>query len=373
MKKSIYTMISAMILVSAMVVTLLAGFCFADETDAADAETVKTEAVETEAAETEAMDADTAETETEKSEVPAYDYMVLVNKTHKLPEDWESVVDLVEAENKYGDTYLVEAKALESFLALRDALLEEGIDIELDSVYRSVAEQQKLWDDWTVEYGEDYVKATVAPPGFSEHHTGLAIDVCLDVDGVRIDENEDMLKEEEIFAKVHERLAEFGFILRFPKDKKDITGYDYEPWHFRYIDDPEIAKEIMDKGLTYEEYLGAVPATEVVIDYGTSQLYTNEDMDEAIALIREEFDTWDGCELHSIRYVSDDSLTEDDLDWLNNLEEDKNYTQCIEFVSDFHSPEEQYGAWEPDMEYQDWQWWLARSEDGNWELITWGY
>ena len=106
-------------------------------------------------------------------------YMVLVNKQNKLPDDWEANVELVESKNKYGETYKVEKKALEKFLEMREELAKEGIVIELDSVTRSVAEQQTLWDNWTVEYGEDYVKKYVAVPGYSEHHTGLAIDICI--------------------------------------------------------------------------------------------------------------------------------------------------------------------------------------------------
>ena len=188
----------------------------------------------------------------------SYDYLVLVNKTHKLPDDWEQNVVLEEATNRYGEKYKVERKALEQFLKLQKELADEGIYIELDSTTRSVAEQQKLWDDWTVEKGEDYVKKYVAVPGYSEHHTGLAIDVCLDKDGKRIDDNDDMIAEKEIFAKVHEKLAKYGFILRYLEGKDAETGYSYEPWHFRYINDPDKAKEIMDKGITLEEYLGAL-------------------------------------------------------------------------------------------------------------------
>ena len=178
----------------------------------------------------------------------AYDYMVLVNKAHRLPDNWESNVVLKEAVNKWGETHLVEEKALEQFLKLQKECADEGIIIELDSTTRSVARQQELWDDWTIEKGEDYVKKYVAVPGYSEHHTGLAIDVCLEKDGRRIDDNDEMIAEKEIFAKVHEKLAKYGFILRYPDGKDAETGYSYELWHFRYIDNPEIAKEIMDKG-----------------------------------------------------------------------------------------------------------------------------
>lgn len=183
------------------------------------------------------------------------DYLVLVNKTHKLPDDWEDKVTLKEAENRYGEKYLVEEKTLEHFLDLQKELADEGIIIELDSTYRSVAEQQKLWDDWTVEYGEDYVRKYVAVPGFSEHHTGLAIDICIEKDGKRINDNDEMIAEEEIFAEIHKHLADHGFILRYIKNGVSITGYDYEPWHFRYVG-VDAAKEIAEKKITFEEYVG---------------------------------------------------------------------------------------------------------------------
>lgn len=205
---------------------------------------------------TTAAPTEAASTQVTEQAKAAYDYMVLVNKTHKLPDDWESTVVLKEATNRYGETYKVEEKALEQFEKLQKECADEGIYIELDSTTRSVAEQQKLWDDWTVEKGEDYVKKYVAVPGYSEHHTGLAIDVCLDKDGKRIDDNDDMIAEKEIFAKVHAKLAKYGFILRYLEGKDAETGYSYEPWHFRYINDPTIAKEIMDKGITLEAYLG---------------------------------------------------------------------------------------------------------------------
>lgn len=352
---------AAMLIVSALTCVLLAGSVTAQEGEDAQPEEAVQENMETEAAEAD------------------YDYMILVNKTHKLPDDWEDKVVLAEGKNIYGETYLVEEKALESFEALREELLEEGIDIELDSVTRSVAEQQELWDEWTIEYGEDYVKKYVAVPGYSEHHTGLAIDICIDKDGVRINDNDEMIAEREIFGKIHERLADYGFILRYLEGADAITGYSYEPWHFRYINDPAVAKEIMDAGITFEEYLGEVPSEDaasedVVIDYGTSEIYSQDDMDAAIALIREEFGKWDeGCELHSIRYASDECVTEENLRWMNDLGEDQNYTQVIEFLSDYHSPVDAVGAWEPDTEYTDWQWWLARTEGGEWELMTSGY
>ena len=198
-----------------------------------------------------------ATTESEKSLfVQDYDYLVLVNKSHELPSNWESSVNLETVTDIDGDPCQVEKEALLKYYELRDDLQKnDGVTIELDSCYRSVAEQQDLWDRWTVEYGEDYVHKYVAVPGFSEHHTGLAIDICLVKDGKVIDDNDEMIAEKEIFKKIHAKLADYGFILRYLDGKDDITGYSYEPWHLRYVGNPEIAKEITDKGLTLEEYL----------------------------------------------------------------------------------------------------------------------
>lgn len=115
-------------------------------------------------------------------------------------------------------------------------------------------------------------------------------------------------------------------------------------------------------------------------DYGSSKLYSKEDMDEAIQTIMNEFHNWKGCEMHSIRYGSDQTCSEgDNLSWMQELENandnKETFTECIMFECDFHSPKSDAdaGGLNVDEEYTDWQWWLARSEDGPWKLMTWGY
>ena len=182
------------------------------------------------------------------------DYLILVNKQNKLPEDWEDIVKLETVKDIWGDDTQVEKEALMQFFKLKQELASEEVFIELDSAYRSVKRQEELWKEFEKEYGLEYTQKTVAVPGTSEHHTGLAIDVCIRKDGKLIYENEKMVKEKKIWSKVHAKLADYGFILRFPEGKDNITGYSYEPWHFRYVGSPEIAKEITSKGLTFEEY-----------------------------------------------------------------------------------------------------------------------
>ena len=191
------------------------------------------------------------------------DYMVLVNKENLLPDNWNDTIETAEMTNSVGDTVVVEKKAYDAYLELKAELEKEGIKVDLDSALRTVEEQQEIMDDFTAEKGEEYARQYVAKPGTSEHHTGLALDFYLNVDGKDLVENDDLFKQTEIWDKIHKKIAEHGFILRYLKGKEDITGYNYEPWHFRYIDDPDTAKEIMDKGITLEEYLNKLPTTDV--------------------------------------------------------------------------------------------------------------
>lgn len=182
-------------------------------------------------------------------------YLTLVNKTHELPANWEKLVQIDTVKNSLDETIQIEHKTYASFLELREALLSEGIQIELDSVYRSVEDQQELWDYFTEEYGEKYTETYVAVPGYSEHHTGLAVDIFVIKDGKVIRENDEMIADRKDFAVIHDHLAEYGFILRYLEGKEEITGYGYEPWHLRFVNSKEIAEEITSRGLTLEEYL----------------------------------------------------------------------------------------------------------------------
>lgn len=122
---------------------------------------------------------------------------------------------------------------------------------------------------------------------------------------------------------------------------------------------------------------GSSATKNVKIDYGTSAIYTEEDMNDAIDKIKETFKSMEGCELRSLSYSSDDVCTdEENIVWMNDLERandnEQVFTQCIMFDSSFRSPKKGGGAWEPNEEYT-WSWWLARSEGGEWKLMTWGY
>ncbi|SEO64810.1 M15 family metallopeptidase [Denitrobacterium detoxificans] len=315
----------------------------------------------------------TASSTTQQSQ--GIDYLALVNKLNALPDGWEDALETVHFTNTVGDDVEVEKKAYDAYLELKADLEKEDVHVDLDSARRSVAEQERIMADFTEKYGADYAKKTVATPGYSEHHTGLALDLYLIVDGQDVTENEDMVQYPEIWQKIHAKLAEHGFILRYLEGDEHITGYGYEPWHIRYVDDPAIAKEITEQGITFEEYKAGKVAPEVSYDFGNSSLYTREELEEAAVQAKCEFATFAGCELHSLRYAGDACNTPENLAWLNSLDEGKNYTQVCELVSDFHSPTSstEPTAWNLDTEYTDYQWWLARTSDGGWQLLSYGY
>ena len=115
------------------------------------------------------------------------------------------------------------------------------------------------------------------------------------------------------------------------------------------------------------------------VDYGASELYTTEEMDSAIALINDQIGQWEGVELKSLRYAGDEAMTEENVAWLNELEgadSENPFTQVIEFVTDFHVSadiDQTVLTLEPDTDYTNYQWWLARTEGGEWQLMSMGY
>lgn len=167
-------------------------------------------------------------------------YVVMVNRWNPVPDDYQ--VELV----SYAG-YKIAKEAYDPLVQMLAQVKSKGY-YKITSVYRSVSHQQSIWDNRYNNYRASgyshqgaltQVGLQVAVPGTSEHHLGLAVDI----DGV---------------AAVHNWLAEhsweYGFIVRYPNGKTDITGITYEPWHFRYLG-KELAKEIYESGLTMEEYM----------------------------------------------------------------------------------------------------------------------
>lgn len=182
-------------------------------------------------------------------------YQILINSENKIPEGFLDTVELVEVENPEGSRFHVEKKTYQAFLKLQADIRENhGLEIALLNSYRTLEAQQKAFDNYFYKFGLAYAEKYAARPGCSEHHTGFAIDVSFLRGGKLTHSAQELLKLDDLFRVVHKKLAKYGFLLRYPRGKEEITKINYEPWHYRYIDSPEIAKDIWERGICFEEY-----------------------------------------------------------------------------------------------------------------------
>ena len=168
-------------------------------------------------------------------------YLILVNEWNAIPDDYE--IETVEIE----DGYVADARIEDALKQMLADCREAGYSPRIVSTFRTRETQQYLYDHTAN-------KSDTAIPGHSEHECGLAADI-IDVDSIGwsdplIDKQEDMPAQKWLMA----HCQDYGFILRYPKDKEEITGIIYEPWHYRYVG-KEHAAIIMENGLCLEEYL----------------------------------------------------------------------------------------------------------------------
>ncbi len=183
-------------------------------------------------------------------------YFVLVNKTHPVPADFLSYVELVPVCDIYHHEILLERCTFAAYEALAAYVQEkENVIIGASNGYRSLESQQQIYNRFCAKYGKDYADAIVAPVGKSEHHLGLCVDLRLYFEGEGfLSPNDNFDRIRPVFEKhVHPHLYKFGFILRYPSGKEEITGYPYEPWHIRYVG-CDAAREITQRGFTLEEW-----------------------------------------------------------------------------------------------------------------------
>lgn len=179
---------------------------------------------------------------------------ILVNKQNKIKESYLKKIKLINTKDINNKDVLIEKETYENYLKLKDFLKEKNIEIGISSVYRSIEEQEKIYNEFLEKYGEEYTKTHVAVPYTSEHHTGLCLDINVKVNGCFPEDNYELEEQKEYYESIYKYLKDFGFILRYPKNKEDITGVLYEPWHIRYVGVVP-ASIIMNNNWTLEEYL----------------------------------------------------------------------------------------------------------------------
>ncbi|MBO4904774.1 MAG: M15 family metallopeptidase [Lachnospiraceae bacterium] len=180
-------------------------------------------------------------------------HLMLVNKQNPVPEDFE--VSLA----KINGSMYADERIIEDIYRMMDAADADGVDLMICSAYRSYDRQRTLFNNKInklmgqgMTYLESYKvgSMSVTVPGTSEHHLGLALDILTG----SYTEMDDGFGETEAGKWLAANCADYGFILRYPEGKEEITGIIYEPWHFRYVGQ-QYAKDIMERGVCLEEYV----------------------------------------------------------------------------------------------------------------------
>ena len=186
--------------------------------------------------------------------------MILVNHTNQMPESY--TFDTKECGSSTAVNKALQTVACDAFLALQKAAATDGVTVWMQSGYRSVAYQTKLYERKTQYYRDKgYDEATarekaaaiVNPPGYSEHNCGLAADLN-SPEHTGLDEG---FENTAAFRWLCAHAGEYGFILRYPKGAEDKTEITYEPWHWRYVG-VENAARINASGLCFEDYIAAM-------------------------------------------------------------------------------------------------------------------
>ena len=178
----------------------------------------------------------------------------LINKDNKIKESFYKRINLIDIVTEDNTNTKIEEETYQAYKKLKQFLETKNIFIEIDSAYRSIDRQKELYNEFCTKYGKEYADSVVAPPGTSEHHTGLAIDLSIKNKGEYIEENTNYDLYHKTYNEIHKYLKDFGFILRYPKGKEHITKYPYEPWHIRYVGE-FVSKIIAENNYTLEEYL----------------------------------------------------------------------------------------------------------------------
>lgn len=181
--------------------------------------------------------------------------ILLVNKNNPLPENYEVTLRVLpDGENRCAE------EVYEPLCNMLEAGGKEGLNFKICSSYRDIVRQRTLFEEdveTLIKKGYSYTEAyeevakETMPPGCSEHSTGLAFDIVA-LDYQMLDAGQEKTQENQW---LQEHCAEYGFILRYPEGKEEITLINYESWHFRYVG-KDVAEYIMENGITLEEYLG---------------------------------------------------------------------------------------------------------------------
>lgn len=176
------------------------------------------------------------------------DGILIVNKTYSLPQDFVPTNTYTKIDKQNYCPTCIDKEAYESFNIMKSDAQALGLNIYIQSGYRSYTLQEELYNKYMESDGKEAADTYSARPGFSEHQTGLSFD---------LNSVTDEFANTSEGKWVNENAYKYGFIIRYPKTKENITGYKYESWHLRYVG-KELAEKLYNKGdwITLEEYFG---------------------------------------------------------------------------------------------------------------------
>ena len=178
--------------------------------------------------------------------------LILANKKHKLPDGYVPDDLAIPDVLRIGSNIYMQYDAAVALEEMFEGAADAGITLVMGSGYRSESTQRAIYNNYVARDGQAAADRYSARPGHSEHQTGLAVDISDATGANYLYQSFENTKEGKwLFANAYK----YGFILRYPSGKEDITGYMYEPWHYRYVGITE-AGRIYRSGLTFEEYYG---------------------------------------------------------------------------------------------------------------------
>lgn len=186
--------------------------------------------------------------------------MILVSRAHRMPEDYP--IETKECGSATAINKTLQTEAAEAFLSMQAAAAKDGVDVRMQSGYRSVSYQKKLYNDKTQYYrnkglseaaAREKAATIVNPPGCSEHNCGLAADLN-SPEHTTLDTG---FADTAAFRWLCENAERYGFILRYPKEAESVTGITYEPWHWRYVGS-ENAALLNRSGLCLEDAIAVL-------------------------------------------------------------------------------------------------------------------
>lgn len=179
------------------------------------------------------------------------EYLMLVNKYYQLDENYVPN-NLVTISTQHSWGTLGSQKTIDyvydAFIEMHNAAKEFGYYLMVSSSYRNYEKQETIYNDYKESRGTKYADSIAARPGYSEHQSGYALDIF-----EKNNYRQATFHESDVYNWLKDNSYKYGFILRYPSDLEDITGYSFESWHYRYVG-KEVAKDVYQKNITFDEY-----------------------------------------------------------------------------------------------------------------------